>query len=96
MLGLGRALGETMAVAMTSGAVLGTTAHSLYSNMNTIAAAIVSQLDSAFSDGTQFAVKSLGELGLLLIAITLLCNLGAKLLLKRFGASAIAPAAMGN
>ncbi|HUY86726.1 MAG TPA: phosphate ABC transporter permease subunit PstC, partial [Acidimicrobiales bacterium] len=51
VLGLGRALGETMAVAMTSGAVLGTTAHSLFSNMNTIAATIVSQLDSANSDG---------------------------------------------
>ncbi len=96
VLGLGRALGETMAVAMTSGAVLGTTAHSIFSHMNTIAATIVSQLDSAFADGTGFEVKVLAELGLVLIVITLLCNFGAKLLLKRFGASAIAPAAMGN
>ncbi len=82
-LGLGRALGETMAVLMTCGAVLGTTAHSIFSNMNTIAATIVSQLDSAQTDGTGFAVRSLAELGCILIVITLICNIGAKLLLSR-------------
>ncbi len=91
-LGLGRALGETMAVLMTSGAVLGTTAHSIFSNMNTIAATIVSQLDSAQTDGTGFAVRSLAELGCLLILITLVCNVGAKLLLRRFGTTTVAGA----
>ncbi len=95
VLGLGRALGETMAVLMCSGAVLGTVPHNLYSPMSTIAATIVSQLDSALSDGTGFAIKTLGELGLVLIVITVACNLVAKVFLRRFGAAAIALASVG-
>ncbi|WP_264992292.1 phosphate ABC transporter permease subunit PstC, partial [Mycobacterium montefiorense] len=61
VLGLGRALGETMAVAMVSGAVLGAMPTSIYSTMTTIAATVVSQLDSAMTDFTDFAVKTLAE-----------------------------------
>jgi phosphate transport system permease protein len=83
VLGLGRALGETMAVAMVSGAVLGTTAHTVFQSMNTIAAAIVTQLDSAGGDASGFAVKTLAELGLVLLAITLIANIGARVLVRR-------------
>ncbi len=83
VLGLARALGETMAVAMVSGAVLGTVPSNLYLPMGTIAATIVSQLDGALSDGTGFAVHTLAELALVLAVITLVTNIGARLLVRR-------------
>ena len=52
VLGLGRALGETMAVAMVSGSALGAVPGNIYATMTTIAATIVSYLDSAFLDTT--------------------------------------------
>lgn len=89
ILGLARALGETMAVAMVSGAVLGSDPSNLYSPFTTIAATIVSQLDSAFTDGTQFAVKTLAEAALVLMVITLLANIVARLLVKRVSTTAL-------
>jgi len=89
VLGLGRALGETMAVAMVSGAVLGTTAHTIFQSMNTIAAAIVTQLDSAGGDASGFTVKTLAELGLVLVVITLIANIGARLLVRRVSGTAL-------
>ena len=71
VLGLGRALGETMAVAMVSGAELGAMPTNIYSTMTTIAATVVSQLDSALTDSTNFAVKTLAEASLVLMVITL-------------------------
>ena len=47
VLGLGRALGETIAVAMTCGFALGSIPGNIYGAMTTIAATIVNQLDSA-------------------------------------------------
>jgi phosphate transport system permease protein len=89
VLGLARALGETIAVAMVSGAVLGTVPTSLYLPFGTIAATIVSQLDGALSDGTGFAVKTLAEFALVLAVITLLANIGARLLVKRVAGTAL-------
>ncbi len=89
VLGLARALGETIALAMVSGAVLGANARNIYSTMTTIAATIVSQLDSAFSDATNFAVKTLAEAALVLMIITLLANVGARLLVKRTSGTAL-------
>ncbi|QUR68801.1 phosphate ABC transporter permease subunit PstC [Mycobacterium spongiae] len=83
VLGLGRALGETMAVAMVSGAVLGTMPANIYSTMTTIAATVVSQLDSAMTDSTNFAVKTLAEAGLVLMVITLLTNIAARGMVRR-------------
>ncbi len=82
VLGLARALGETMAVAMVSGAVLSLPI-SFYNPMTTIAATIVSQLDSAFTDGTGFAVANLAELALVLMLITLGVNVLARILVRR-------------
>jgi phosphate transport system permease protein len=89
VLGLGRALGETMAVAMVSGAALGAMPANIYSAMTTIAATIVSQLDSALTDSTNFAVKTLAEVSLVLMVITLLTNVAARALVRRVSGTAL-------
>jgi phosphate transport system permease protein len=89
MLGLGRALGETIAVAMISGVVLGASPHSIFSTYSTIAATIVSQLDGALTDGTGFAVSALAETALVLLVITLLTNIGARILVRRVATTAL-------
>jgi phosphate transport system permease protein len=83
VLGLGRALGETIAVAMVSGSVLGTIAPNIYGTMTTIAATIVSQLDSAATDGTGFAIATLAEAGLILAVISVIVNLAARSIVRR-------------
>jgi phosphate transport system permease protein len=89
VLGLGRALGETMAVAMVSGAELGAMPGNIYSTMTTIAATVVSQLDSALTDSTGFAVKTLAEASLVLMVITLLTNVAARALVRRVSGTAL-------
>ena len=89
VLGLGRALGETMAVAMVSGSILGVEPKNVYQTFSTIAATIVTQLDAAFSDGTGLAVRTLAEAGLVLIVITLLVNVGARMLVRRVAGTAL-------
>ncbi|VBA48523.1 Phosphate transport system permease protein PstC 1 [Mycobacterium attenuatum] len=53
------------------------------SNMTTIAATIVSQLDSALTDSTKLAVKTLAEAGLVLMVITLPTDVAARALVRR-------------
>jgi phosphate transport system permease protein len=89
VLGLGRALGETMAVAMVSGVLLGRSAPTIWSSMNTIAAAIVTQLDAAFQDASGFAINTLAELAIVLFAITLAANVGARMLVRRVSGTAL-------
>jgi phosphate transport system permease protein len=89
VLGLARALGETMAVAMVSGTVLGANARDFYSTMTTIAATIVSQLDSSLTDSTGFAVQTLAELALVLFVITLAVNVVARLIIRRVSTTAL-------
>jgi len=89
VLGLGRALGETMALAMVSGTVLGANARNFYSTFTTIAATIVSQLDSAFTDSTGFAVQTMAELALVLLAITLVVNVIARLIIRKVSTTAL-------
>ena len=89
VLGLGRALGETIAVAMVSGSLIGANVHSFYSAFNTIAAAIVNQLDGAQTDASGLALSSLAELGLVLLLITVLVNIGARLLVRRVATTAL-------
>jgi phosphate transport system permease protein len=89
VLGLGRALGETMAVAMVSGAELGAMPNNIYSTMTTIAATVVSQLDSALTDSTNFAVETLAEVSLVLMVITLLTNVAARALVRRTSDTAL-------
>ncbi|MBX5466067.1 MAG: phosphate ABC transporter permease subunit PstC [Firmicutes bacterium] len=78
LLGLGRALGETMAVLMVSGNALNVLPHDWYSPVATLAATIAGQLDSALTDPTGMAVRALGGLGLVLFALTVVANLAAR------------------
>lgn len=80
ILGLGRALGETMAVLMVSGNGL-SVPENIYSPMSTMASFIVSQLDSALQDPTGMAVHSLTEIGLILLTIGIIVNGAARLLM---------------
>lgn len=82
VLGLGRALGETMALVLTVGAIF-KLAPNVYSPMSTIAAAIATQLDSSLTDGTGFAVASIAELALVLAVMSVLVNLAARWIVHR-------------
>jgi phosphate transport system permease protein len=85
VLGLGRALGETVAVAMVGGSIIHF-APNVFGSMTTIAATILTQLDGAQTDGTGFAVATLAELGLVLAVISVLVNLAARFIIRRTGA----------
>jgi phosphate transport system permease protein len=80
-LALGRALGETMAVLMVSGNALNYLPPNVYAPISTMAAFIVSQLDSALQDPTGMAVRSLAEIALVLCVISIIVNALARLLL---------------
>jgi phosphate transport system permease protein len=82
ILGLGRALGETMAVTMVIGNSYALTP-SLFSPGTTIASKIASEFSEASSD---VFIASLVELALVLFAVTLLVNVIARLLVWRMTA----------
>ena len=80
MLGLGRALGETMAVAMVlSPAALISFALVTTQNPNTIAANIALNFPEAFG----LRINTLIATGLVLFAITLVVNMGARWVISR-------------
>ncbi|HTV88559.1 MAG TPA: phosphate ABC transporter permease subunit PstC [Stellaceae bacterium] len=81
ILALGRAMGETMAVLMVSGNALNYLPQNVYAPISTMAAFIVSQLDSALQDPTGMAVKSLAEIALILSLLSLIVNFLARLVL---------------
>jgi phosphate transport system permease protein len=87
VLGLGRALGETIAVAMVCGVALGTVATNLYAAMITIAANIVQNLDTVITD--QLGVRTYAELALVLLIITLATNVVARLMVRRVSGTAL-------
>jgi phosphate transport system permease protein len=89
VLGLGRALGETVAVAMVSGSVTGTLPRNVYAAMTTFAATIVNQLDGALGDATGFFLKTLAECALILLVITLAANVGARMLVRKVSGTAL-------
>jgi phosphate transport system permease protein len=84
-LALGRALGETMAVLMVSGNALNYLPQNIYSPVSTMAAFIVSQLDSALQDPTEMAVRSLAQIAVVLCLISITVNALARLLLLAWG-----------
>jgi phosphate transport system permease protein len=94
ILAVGRALGETMAVLMVSGNALNYLPRNIYAPISTMAAFIVSQLDSALQDPTGMAVRSLAEIALVLSVLSLVINALARLLLaiEGSGARAVRPA----
>jgi phosphate transport system permease protein len=79
LLGLGRAFGETMAILMVGGGALNYLPGNIYSPISTMATAIVSLLDSAFTDPTNLAIYSLAEVALVLFLITLAANMLARM-----------------
>ncbi len=94
ILGLGRALGETIAIALVTGSVL-QSATNIYGGMTTIAATIVSLLDSAEGDPTGLAVRTLAEAALVLALLTLVVNIGARLMVRRSARGAALPIGAG-
>ncbi len=87
VLGLGRALGETMAVTM----VIGNNAQfvkSLFAPGSTLASWIANQFTEAVSD---LFYSALFELGLVLLGVTVLVNIFAQLLLKTFAGPSVKP-----
>jgi len=87
ILGLGRALGETMAVTM----VIGNSPQfvsSLFQPSSTLASWIANQFTEAIGD---LFYSSLFELGLVLLGVTVLVNIVAQLLLKTFAGASVKP-----
>jgi phosphate transport system permease protein len=87
VLGLARALGETIAVAMVCGVALGQVATNLYAAMITIAANIVQNLDTVITD--QLGVRTYAELALVLLVITLAANILARFMVRRVSGTAL-------
>jgi phosphate transport system permease protein len=83
-LALSRALSETMAVLMVSGNAVNMLPNNIYAPVSTMAAFIVSQLDSALQDPSGMAVRSLAEIALVLSVISIIINALARALLIRF------------
>ena len=87
ILGLGRALGETMAVTM----VIGNSPQfvkSLFAPGSTLASWIANQFTEAIGD---LFYSSLFELGLVLLGLTMLVNIFAQFLLKTFAGPSVKP-----
>lgn len=82
LIAFGRALGETMAVLMVCGSAINTFPHNIFQSVNTIAAVIVSQLESALTDSSGMAQRSLAELAVVLFIITLSVNIVARAILR--------------
>ncbi|RJQ30583.1 MAG: phosphate ABC transporter permease subunit PstC [Peptococcaceae bacterium] len=82
MLGLGRAVGETMAVTMVIGNQPNISL-SLFSPAYTMPSVIVNEFSEAV---TALHLSALMEIGLILFAITLLLNIMALILVRRIGA----------
>ncbi|HEY7143416.1 MAG TPA: phosphate ABC transporter permease subunit PstC [Streptosporangiaceae bacterium] len=87
VLGLGRALGETIAVAMVCGVALGQIPGNLYQAMSTIAANLVQNLDTAIL--SPLGIKTYAELALVLMVITLAANVLARLMVRRVSGTAL-------
>ncbi len=81
ILGLGRALGETMAITMVIGNRAEISA-SLFAPSYTMASVIANEFTEATED---LHLAALAEIGLLLFAVTVLLNVAARLLVWRVG-----------
>jgi phosphate transport system permease protein len=80
MLGLGRALGETIAVALLVGGAT-TINPSIFQPGESVAAKIV----NTFQESTPEAIRGLIALGVALFAITIAINVSARLVVRRMG-----------
>ncbi len=80
MLGVGRAIGETMTVLMVAGGALAVPV-SLTDPMTTMTAAIASGIGNAVRGGLQY--QALFAVGLILFTLTLMVNIAAEKVLER-------------
>jgi phosphate transport system permease protein len=87
ILGLGRALGETMAVMMVIGNIP-QIASSLFAPGATLASVIANEFNEAAG---KLYPSALCELGLVLLGVTVLVNIFAQLLLKTFAGPGVKP-----
>lgn len=83
ILGWARALGETIAVLLISGASVSGYPHSIFDAFATLASVIASFLDGALTDGTKMSVHALAEVGLVLLVVTLITNFAGRLITSR-------------
>jgi phosphate transport system permease protein len=81
MLGLGRALGETMAVAMVLSAFTGVVTFNLISSVNP--STIAANIANGFPEATGLGVNALIASGLVLFVITFLVNFAARAIVAR-------------
>lgn len=95
ILGLARALGETIAILIISGNALNMYPHSIFDPFSTMASTIAAILDGALTDSTGMAVHSLAEVGLVLLVLTLVANLGGRLITRRIGNGISLPVGRG-
>jgi phosphate transport system permease protein len=95
VLGLARALGETIAILIISGNALNIYPQNIYSPFSTMAATIAAFLDSALTDSTGMAVSSLAEVGIILLLLTLVTNFGGRWIARRFSGDAGLPVGRG-
>lgn len=84
ILGLARALGETIAVLIISGDALNIYPHSIFDPFSTMAATIAAILDGALTDYTGMGVHALAEVGLVLLVVSLAANLGGRVIARRY------------
>lgn len=88
-LGWGRALGETIAVLLISDSAYGVYPHSIFAGFTTMAASIANLLDSSLQDTTGMALHALAEIGVVLLAITLITNFAGRLISRRFSSAGL-------
>jgi phosphate transport system permease protein len=94
VLGLGRALGETIAIALVAGGVQ-QVAPNIFASATTIAATIILQLGSALGDPSGLEVRALAEAAFVLLVITFLVNVLARMIVKRAARGAALPVGAG-
>jgi phosphate transport system permease protein len=82
MLGLGRAVGETMLVTLIIGNVVGPSAipSSLFDQSQTLSSLIANEFNEASS---QLQISALMGLGAILLILTIGINIGARLLVSK-------------
>lgn len=88
MLGLGRALGETIAVVMIISPIFKIQVHILQNGTSSVSSLIALR----YAEATPFAVSALMAAGLALFAMTLVINFGAALIVSRSRSGAVSEA----
>jgi phosphate transport system permease protein len=92
-LGWGRALGETIAVLLISNNNSNGYPHSIFAGFTTMAASIAQNLDNALT--VPAALHALAEVGLVLLAVTLLTNFAGRMIARKLSAGVGLPVGRG-